>query len=486
MAHDVFISYSTKDKTIADTVCAKLEENKIRVWIAPRDVSAGSNFAESIIRAINSCKVFVLIWSANTNTSNHILNEINQAFDHGITIIPFRIQDIQPTDEMRYYLGRTHWLDAITPPLEDHIATLKDTILANLGLEIHPPPPTPQLEQSPEEVSKLPDEPSVVKKPTIEEAEAVKPPVLSPHLLQGQKVDQEIQPTVVAPARLIRFIPIAAGALVVLTLLVLLVSGVFKGSPTAEIAEVLPSTTETFTPAEIVLLTSTSRPILTATPIPAWVNGISDPILAAINDSPPDFADDFSQVDPGWLYTQHEVAHQELLCSNTVEAKMSITDGSMKCEVDPNCQQGILTHQDIQYVNFVMQADFNLEQTQGTIELEFFYPSDINIYISFDSSGDWSSSLIADDHIQRRLEGSTNIDLSKPATVTIINKSPTLLIYINSVLLVSYNDIEMGIGLVNMCFNMYNDDPKMAETETFELDNIKVWDLEEIEITDSS
>lgn len=133
MAHDVFISYSTKDKTIADAVCAKLEENKIRVWIAPRDVAPGSNFAASIIHAINNSKVFILIWSANT--SEHILNEINQAFDQGITIIPFRIQDIQPTDEMRYYFGRTHWLDAINPPLEKHIAILKDTVLVNLDPE---------------------------------------------------------------------------------------------------------------------------------------------------------------------------------------------------------------------------------------------------------------------------------------------------------------------------------------------------------------
>ena len=80
MAHDIFISYSTKDKTIADAVCAKLEEGGIRAWIAPRDVPAGTNFAESIIDAINSCQVFVLIWSADTNTSQHILNEVNQAF----------------------------------------------------------------------------------------------------------------------------------------------------------------------------------------------------------------------------------------------------------------------------------------------------------------------------------------------------------------------------------------------------------------------
>ncbi len=136
MAHDVFISYSTKDKTVANAVCAKLEERKIRVWIAPRDIPGGENFAKSIIKAINSCKVFVLIWSSHANTSEHILNEINQAFDRGITIIPFRIQNVEPTDEMRYYFGRTHWLDAIDPPLEDHITLLRNNILKNLDMEV--------------------------------------------------------------------------------------------------------------------------------------------------------------------------------------------------------------------------------------------------------------------------------------------------------------------------------------------------------------
>ena len=42
MAHDAFISYSSKDKTIADAVCARLEARGIRCWIAPRDVRPGA------------------------------------------------------------------------------------------------------------------------------------------------------------------------------------------------------------------------------------------------------------------------------------------------------------------------------------------------------------------------------------------------------------------------------------------------------------
>ena len=52
MAHDVFVSYSVKDKTTADAICASLEANGVRVWIAPRDVMPGSDWGESIIDAI--------------------------------------------------------------------------------------------------------------------------------------------------------------------------------------------------------------------------------------------------------------------------------------------------------------------------------------------------------------------------------------------------------------------------------------------------
>jgi hypothetical protein len=37
----------------------------------------------------------VLIWSNNTNISDHILNELNQAFDSGITVMPFIVENRQ-------------------------------------------------------------------------------------------------------------------------------------------------------------------------------------------------------------------------------------------------------------------------------------------------------------------------------------------------------------------------------------------------------
>jgi hypothetical protein len=454
MAHDVFISYSTKDKTIADAVCAKLEENKIRVWIAPRDVPAGSKFAESIIRAINTCKVFVLIWSANTNASDHILNEINQAFDQGITIIPFRIQDIQPTDEMRYYFGRTHWLDAITPPLENHIAVLRDTILVNLGRELQLAKPAVDSQESSIEEIQPSVKPVTVEEPAIERAEAVKPPMSSPRQKKSQKIEDGIQPTGVAPANLTRLIPFAAGSVVVLTLVVLLLSGVFKG---------------------------TSKQTETSTPTPAWIEdaiAVAEPILATIKNHQPDFEDDFSQVDPNWSSSPGEPEE----CLNASDVKMSITDGSMKYSII-NCRVGDLKYMDMQYDNYVLQLDVNFQGAPLGFEFRNWGRAaneDVTLDYHIHHDAGWGFSVMKNGVFFEGMDGNYGLDFSKPVTITIINQSPTFIVYVNSSLLTFYSTQEEydGFGL-DFTVNSWNVTP--TETLTLELDNIKIWDLDKIE-----
>jgi len=135
MAVDAFISYSSKDKITADMACAALESAGVRCWIAPRDIRAGTEYAEGIIAAIDSCRVMVLIFSSNANASPQIHREIERAVSKGLTIIPFRIEDIAPTKAMEYYLGAIHWLDALTPPLAKHLGHLVEQVKANLQVD---------------------------------------------------------------------------------------------------------------------------------------------------------------------------------------------------------------------------------------------------------------------------------------------------------------------------------------------------------------
>jgi hypothetical protein len=133
LAHDVFISHSSKDKVMADAICAGLEARGIRCWIAPRDIEPGEEWTKTIVDAITSCKIFLLVFSDNANNSSQIIKEVDCATSDEKTIIPFRMEDVKPTGSMKYYLGSLHWLDAITPPMEKQIESLADYIAHILG-----------------------------------------------------------------------------------------------------------------------------------------------------------------------------------------------------------------------------------------------------------------------------------------------------------------------------------------------------------------
>ena len=87
MAHDVFISHSSKDKAIADAVCAALEASKIRCWIAPRDILPGEKWASAITKAIAESQLIVLIVSSRSNESEDVLNELLIARDAGVILL---------------------------------------------------------------------------------------------------------------------------------------------------------------------------------------------------------------------------------------------------------------------------------------------------------------------------------------------------------------------------------------------------------------
>jgi len=112
MARDVFISHSSKDKAAADAICHSLESSGLKCWIAPRDVNPGAEYAEEIANGIESCKIFLLIFSGESNTSKPVSREIESAFRYEKTVVPFRIEDVEMRKSLEYYLSNLHWLDA--------------------------------------------------------------------------------------------------------------------------------------------------------------------------------------------------------------------------------------------------------------------------------------------------------------------------------------------------------------------------------------
>ena len=134
MAHDVFVSYASGDKVVADAVCSQLESvHRIRCWIAPRDIMPGASWAESIIDAMDQSRIMVLIFSSSANASMQIEREVERAVHKGVFIIPLRIENTPPTKTLEYFISAPHWLDALSEPLADHVAKLAVSVKALLA-----------------------------------------------------------------------------------------------------------------------------------------------------------------------------------------------------------------------------------------------------------------------------------------------------------------------------------------------------------------
>ena len=138
MAHDVFISYSVKDKPIADAICASIEADGIRCWIAPRDIAPGEDWPMAVTKAITESLVMVLVFSASSNSSPDVSRELFLAANSKLVIIPFKIENVEPEPGKQYYLARTHWLDAINPPTQEQIRALIDCVKALLPVREPP------------------------------------------------------------------------------------------------------------------------------------------------------------------------------------------------------------------------------------------------------------------------------------------------------------------------------------------------------------
>jgi hypothetical protein len=91
----------------------------------------------------------LVIFSSNANSSPQVRREIERAVSKEKIIIPFRIEDVLPSDALEFALSNTHWLDAITPPMERRLNELCGVVSRLIGisgdkiLDDSPPPQLP-------------------------------------------------------------------------------------------------------------------------------------------------------------------------------------------------------------------------------------------------------------------------------------------------------------------------------------------------------
>lgn len=126
MAHDVYLSYDEKDLDTALNVCKTLESNGLKCWMKNRDVD-GDNRVKSIIKAIKSTRILLLIHSKNSKTSDFINNEVNEAFDADRSILVYFSDDSELEGNLKFFLDAKPNVKAYPNPEEKNDVLIEKT-----------------------------------------------------------------------------------------------------------------------------------------------------------------------------------------------------------------------------------------------------------------------------------------------------------------------------------------------------------------------
>lgn len=130
MARDVFISHASADADTATLLRMHLEHGGISCWMAPRDIPAGSRYAEAILEGIDTCRVFLLLFSAHAGASTHVINEIEDGASKSKPMFVIRLDESDPAANrsISLFLRSHQWFEASQGPMTAHITRIEDDV----------------------------------------------------------------------------------------------------------------------------------------------------------------------------------------------------------------------------------------------------------------------------------------------------------------------------------------------------------------------
>jgi len=203
-------------------------------------------------------------------------------------------------------------------------------------------------------------------------------------------------------------------------------------------------------------LTSTPRPMQTPTPLPGWVTGFTQPILAAIADRTPSFQDDFGPGSAGW--------QSEDWCGR----RMQYLQGEL---VVTDCR---VTRPNINYTDFVVEFDGRFLPGAAAGSHWIFHFRVIggpNHSITVQYNGDVDLSFqTADDAFTRLSYPKAAKPGDQANHFLVIGKGSQFAVYLNG----------QSLSYAESDYCKYGDFKFLADDTLFGLDNFKVWNIADI------
>lgn len=126
-----FLSYSNKDKVLAGQVKAALEKHGLDVFMAHEDIDVSKEWAEEIVRRLDSATLFIPLLTPNFRESQWTDQETGYAFARGCVFLPLYTEDNLPHGLIFTVQGQK--IDPSNP--EDACAKLIDSLKTNSRIQ---------------------------------------------------------------------------------------------------------------------------------------------------------------------------------------------------------------------------------------------------------------------------------------------------------------------------------------------------------------
>lgn len=92
--HDIFLSYSRKDKARVQPIVQLLEQQGWAVWWDPK-IPHGIRFGDYIEEQLDNSKLVVVVWSEHSKKSKWVKEEASEG-DHKNALFPLKIDEVRP------------------------------------------------------------------------------------------------------------------------------------------------------------------------------------------------------------------------------------------------------------------------------------------------------------------------------------------------------------------------------------------------------
>ncbi|HEY0321386.1 MAG TPA: toll/interleukin-1 receptor domain-containing protein [Pyrinomonadaceae bacterium] len=108
--HDVFISYSVKDKDFVQILSNELKKNGRRAWVDLDDVQPSEEWLKAIHSGIESADSFIFVISPDSIASQYCNDELSHAYKHNKRQIPILRREVGK-QQLPHALASYKWID---------------------------------------------------------------------------------------------------------------------------------------------------------------------------------------------------------------------------------------------------------------------------------------------------------------------------------------------------------------------------------------